>query len=369
MFQGSVDKVTAESAVGWLYAKGQEQSSSVVAILNGRVIGHTVADLYRPDLEEVGFGDGRCGFEIRFSEQIALNLVPFVLIRPENSNLIIPATNNEALVDFVTSITQGFPGTGRNRSILGGLWTDRSDALKVLAGRVSIGLCNTQIQQNIHAFISDGYVLMNGAYNPDAVSNETLEIIHSLKLNDRETNEGVAQIKQSLTRLAELFFGENLTGILQSIFDDHPVAYGIELLKAKSNSFAQICTVEELPSPAECVVLYISADFSKASMEIIHESHELPEFTRTGRSRWTNEGSQELTEIAIASGRSIETIDINAGEILLVGPGLMHRSQPNNDARLIRIFCAPRRVTPKRFLTGNFSWFEVGHPSGARLRL
>ena len=56
--RGSVDKVTAEGSIGWLFAEKYGHKAIVQAFLRHELIGQAVADRYRPDLEQAGLGDG-----------------------------------------------------------------------------------------------------------------------------------------------------------------------------------------------------------------------------------------------------------------------------------------------------------------------
>ena len=80
--RGSVDSLSAEGASGW--AIGSPGRPLVVqAVLDGQVIGETLAEQERHDLLAAGLGDGRCGFALAFHDApLDVELLAFVSIRP-----------------------------------------------------------------------------------------------------------------------------------------------------------------------------------------------------------------------------------------------------------------------------------------------
>lgn len=367
MFQGSIDRLTPEGAVGWFYSKSLDVKPNVVAFLHDRFLGSAALNIYRPDLEEVGFGDGYYGFEIKFDEPLSDNLLPFVSIRPEGSTLSIPFTQNALLIDLAASLTSAFPGAGRNRSLLGGLWTDRTDALQILAGRMAVGVCTVELQPRLRELIADGYVTMHEIFGPSGIGEETLSLIEAVNALPHAANRS-DDVKKTLFELASVFYEKRIVALLQAIFDDQPVIYGVDIVNEET-TFAQVCSFEQFPSPAECLALYVACPDLDAQIEVIRDSHELPEFTLQGRSRWTAAAAEYLPAIAAEAGSSVSSIELKNGDMIVVGPGLMHRIPNTSIAKVVRVLCAPRRITPNRFLTNGGSWTEASHHSGARIRL
>lgn len=367
MFQGSIDKITADGAAGWFYSSLLDTKPNMVAWLDNRVVGQAPVNSYRPDLEKVGFGDGRCGFEIKFAELLSESLLPFVSIRPEGSSLSLPFTHKNLLLDIVASLNSSFPGAGRNRSVIGGLWTDRTDALQILAGRIAIETCTVDVQPQLREFIADGYVVMREIFDAAGLSDDIMALIESVSVSGGMRS-GSSDMKKSLTEIASLLYGERIVALLRAIFDDHPVIYAIELVEQKAE-FAQLCSFELFPSPAECVALYVACPGARPRLEAIRDSHELPEFTAAGLSRWTAAGAEDLSLIAKDAGSSVIQVEVEQRDVVLVGPGLIHQVPEADRGKLIRIICAPRRQTPIRFLENERTWNEASHLSGARIRL
>jgi hypothetical protein len=365
VLKGSVDRLSADGAVGWLYDAAADGRPVVRAFMHQELIGHAVADMYRPDLEQVGFGDGRCGFEIRFTRPVEPAGLPFVTLRPGHVDLDIPQTSRDSYVDLVQAILAQYAGAGRQRSILGGLWTDRTDAAPMLAGRVAVGSCSAELQPMLQELILHGYVVLHNVLAPSGLTRADAEMVAEAPWRGTEAD---GRAKAALSALSALLFREPLVRLLRAVFDDHPVVYRLDALHG-AGRFGQACGIEPLPSPGECMALYVGHPAGPVRLDCLRDSHEMAELSPRGTSRWTLEGAHDLLAFAAASGLSVESLEVDAMDMVVVGPGMIHRVVAPQGAPGLRAFCAPRRVTPTRFLTGEEAWVEAGHVSGARIRV
>ncbi len=367
MIRGAVDRLDSDGAVGWLYGANYHQRPMVRAFLHQELIGECVADTYRNDLEQVGFGDGRCGFDIKFDRPIEPTYLPFVTIKPEDVDLLLPMPQiGEGYRDLIDLVVSGYPGAGRNRSVLGGLWIDRLDAPQLLSGRVAVGASPADLQPALQSLIRDGHVVLHNALAPNGVNARDLAAFRIAGNLDAAEDE--SQHTSALTVMSALLFREQVVRLLRAVMDDHPVAYRFDLVSG-TQDYLQASSIEDLPSPAECLALYMGNPNGAVRFDCVRDSHDLPEFGMTGLSRWTREGADEAARFAVSAGLSVHSLELDALDVALVGPGLMHRVIADADAPVLRVLLAPRRVTPKRFLRGSRSWSEVGHVSGARIRV
>lgn len=367
--RGAIDRLDSEGAIGWLYGADYTSPPLIRAFLHHDLIGEGFADMHRPDLENVGFGDGRCGFDIRFDRPIDPSSLSFITVKPQNVDLLLPApVGGAAYLDLVNAVLVGFPGTGRTRSVLGGLWTDRTDAPQLLAGRIAVGACAAELQSVMQELILNGYVVLHNALSPAGVGSKDIANIKVATAPRSRDGEGDGRLKTALTGLAGLLFREPVVRLLRAVFDDHPVAYRLDSLTG-DDRFAQMSALGDLPSPGECVGIYVGHPAAPIRIDILRDSHELPEFGPSGRSRWTAGGADELGHFAAEAGLSVESIELDAQDVAIVGPGLIHRVVAGRDAPALRAVAAPRLVTPQRFLSGEGNWVESGHVSGARIRI
>ncbi len=367
MIKGAVDRLDSDSAVGWLYGSDYTAPPIVRAFLHHDMIGESVADAHRPDLEQVGLGDGRCGFEIRFIRSIDPAYLPFVTIKPNDVDLHLPIpSSSAAYIDLINAVLVGYSGAGRSRSVLGGLWTDRLDAPQLLAGRIAVGASAAELQPALQELIRNGHVLLHNALAPNGVGSRDIANFH-VATGPHGPEEEV-RLRAALTGIAGLLFRESVVRLLRAVFDDHPVIYRFDMVSGTAG-FAQASSLEELPSPGECVALYAGNPDGPVRIDIVRDSHEMAEFGPDGRSRWTGAGAAELARYAAEAGLSIESLELDSLDIAILSPGLVHRVVAEPEAPALRAVLAPRRVTPTRFLTGDGSWSEVGHVSGARIRV
>ncbi|MGI4746080.1 MAG: hypothetical protein ACRYGI_14895 [Janthinobacterium lividum] len=369
MIKGAIDRLDGEGAIGWLYAADYTSPPLIRAFLHHDLIGESFADVHRPDLETVGFGDGRCGFDIRFNRPIDPGYLSFITVKPQDVDLLLPVpVATAAYLDLVNAVLTGFAGSGRNRSVLGGLWTDRTDAPQLLAGRIAVGACAAELQSVMQELILNGHVVLHNALSPAGVNGKDVANIRFATAPRFLDGEGDGRLKTALTSVAGLLFREPVVRLLRAAFDDHPVAYRLDSLGG-DNRFAQISALGDLPSPGECMAVYVGNPTAPIRIDILRNSHELPEFGPSGRSRWTLGGADELSHFASEAGLSIESIELDAQDVAIVGPGLIHRVVASREAPALRAVVAPRRVTPQRFLSGEGTWTESGHVSGARIRI
>jgi hypothetical protein len=180
-FRGSVDRLAAEGVSGWIYDTVAGRSVVVQALLHGRIIGEAIADIHRADLAAAGLGDGRCGFELAFFEPVDPTALPFIEIKPQGGDVELPRTNVNSFGDYFRTLFSRHPGAGRQRSVFGGLWTDRSDAQRLLQGRIASGATPAELVNTLRAFIGEGYVVLKSALAPVGVGPTELALIGTLE--------------------------------------------------------------------------------------------------------------------------------------------------------------------------------------------
>lgn len=377
--RGSVDSLSAEGASGWAFDR-PGRPLVVQAVLDGRVIGETLAEQDRPDLLAAGLGDGRCGFALAFHDApLDAELLPFVSIRPRGGDVELPRTNLTGYGDFFRNIHARHPGAGRHRSVFGGLWTDRTDARRLLAGRVATGATPAFLQDPLRDFIGQGYLMLRGALAEEGLAPQEIAASARLPSGRALTVSDWSANAALLDTLAGLLFREPALRLLRGILDDQPDIHRVVPLRdAAMRGFVQPSTAERLPSPAECLLLVLGIAAKPGRgllLDIVRGSHELPEFTAHGRSRWLAETLPDREpaglELAREFGASIETLEIGPQDVVLLGPGTLHRLHaPAHGTTALRAWCLPQRISPMRRLAdGDAAGPVIRHPSGAMLAL
>lgn len=92
--EGDVAEFDRCHARGWALDKMHSSSTRVVLefAVSGKVVGHALADVRRPDLEMAGLGDGSCGFSARLSPPLAAGRHTIVEVRRVGDGAAMPHT-------------------------------------------------------------------------------------------------------------------------------------------------------------------------------------------------------------------------------------------------------------------------------------
>jgi hypothetical protein len=157
--RGSLDVITPAGATGWAYAP-EERFLTVQALLGHQVIGEAVANMHRADLAAAGIGDGNCGYAITFYEGLSPLHLPFVSVKPEGGDVELPRVTAAGFGEFFQALYRQWPASGRHRSVLGGLWTDRVDAAALLRGKRETGAIGAAAAGAVDDLIQAGMMLL-----------------------------------------------------------------------------------------------------------------------------------------------------------------------------------------------------------------
>jgi hypothetical protein len=362
--QGSIDLITPQGAVGWIFSPLAGDAIIVQARLQGRVIGEAVAERLRPDLAAAGLGDGHHGFEIVFVDELDPALLPGVTVNPAGGDVALPRTNLTGLQDFLASATSRFPAAGRNRSVHGGLWADRTDAARLLRGRIAAGATPAALLDPLRNFIEEGVAILAEAPARPASAALTLPPAGDLPLDQPLDPHASETARGVLEALAEVLFQPGPLGLLRGLLDDNPVVSRVVLTRGEDGRFDQPSTAEDLPSPAECVLAVIPMGAGAGCLlDVVRGSHTLPEFNAAGQSRWTTPGAAAV--FALAAGASVDSLLIEPGEIGVVSAGTLCRLQADAEGAALLAWCIPTRQTARRVLATGQRPFQVRHESGA----
>jgi len=361
--QGSIDLITPQGAVGWIFSPLAGDAIVVQARLQGRIIGEAVAERLRPDLAAAGLGDGHHGFEIVFVDELDPALLPGVTVNPAGGNVVLPRTNLTGLQDFLASATSRFPAAGRHRSVHGGLWADRTDAARLLRGRIAAGATPAALLDPLRNFIEEGVAILAEAPARSASAALTLPPAGDLPLDQPLDPHASDAAREVLEALAEVLFQPGPLGLLRGLLDDNPVVSRVVLTRGEDDRFDQPSTAEDLPSPAECVLVAIPMGAGAGCLlDVVRGSHTLPEFNAAGQSRWTTPGAAAV--FALAAGASVDSLRIEPGEIGVLSAGTLCRVQADAEGAALLAWCIPARQTARRLLAKGHRPFRVGHVSG-----
>ena len=346
MIRGSVDTISSKRITGWIYSDASKEPLTVEAQINDQVVGRALASVLRSDLRSAGFGDGKCGFELRFENEVDSLYLPFVQVMLADTDLEVRRWAGAGFRDYFRALYQRYPRAGRSASVFGGLWTDRMDASAVLKGRTDIGIVAARDANGLARFIQDGAVVLasdpaTGGLNGRSVKSD---LVHTV---------------------AQTMFGGEILNMMRAVLDDNPVAVRADVLETDEPDFVQMSALEDLPSPAECLGVVFPVTEQPVSVDIIRGGHRFPEFLANGLSRWTHTAAQRNASATLSSDLPVDRHQIRKGTVMLIGPGALCRIREASGGA-IRVLALPSRLSLLRFQQ-IAPRGEVAHESGARV--
>jgi hypothetical protein len=87
-YHGFVGKLVNGQLRGWVKATTRDDIRVAVELqIDGEVVQKARADIYRPDVEQAGFGDGRYGFAFKIDDNVSRQSV--VAVRIQNSPILV----------------------------------------------------------------------------------------------------------------------------------------------------------------------------------------------------------------------------------------------------------------------------------------
>ncbi len=337
MVRGSVDVVTGTEVRGWAFAPGRRESVLVQAVLNHEILGETVADIHRPDLAAAGLGDGNAGYAIKLYRPIDPHYMPFLVVKVDGGDAELPRAPMLGFGEFFTSLYTSYPAAGRSRSVFGGLWTDRTDAAALLRGKREIGTIEAALEPALLSLIREGYVSL-----PNSIQHEAADI---------------PDIANNIENVLE---DSMLFSLLTSVLQDKPLVAGASVCSKNEVNFGQASSRSRSPSPAECIEVIIPV-LETVTIDIVRDSHTLPEFNNLGISRWANSFSYDGTSNFEKHGL-IDRHLLDVGNVAVMGPGTIYRLRCSSPAQAHRVQCLPERGTPLMLVS------ESSHHQMARKR-
>lgn len=316
IIRGSLDYVETDVASGWAHSHGAKRPFVVQAMLDTEIIGEAVADLHRPDLEAAGIGDGNCGFLVKFRRNIDPAYLPFVVVTPDNCDLELPRRHPLGFSEFFTSVYRGRSADGRHRSIFGGLWTDRFNAAAMLRGKTAVGQVDKQGAAVVGALIRDGIAVVEeaGSWRGEKVTAKALGGL----------------LTPDFVRALEL------------VLEDRPAVLRVDILTGPSQ-LSQASTEADVAGQNEAVFVVAPIDARRVQIDTVRGSHELPEFSRAGRSRWVDAQATAAALDDLQPQGFVDQYAVPAGAAAIIGPGLLHAAQGPGAVRLLVV---PERAVP-----------------------
>lgn len=322
--RGSVDAVAFDRATGWI-ADVHGRPLAVEALLDNQIIGQAVASMPRPDLAGAGLASVECGYDIAFYRHIDPCYLPFVTVRLAGSDLSLPRTTLTGFIDVMAPLYARFPTAARYRTLLGGLWTDRSDSRAALEGRVAIGSLPAELAPLLDAFIAAGRLVLPG----DAAGPGMGRPGMGGSGMDGSGVDGLGFGRRDLALLLARWLDEATLRLLTAVLEDRAVVI-LEGAAMAEPGFRQ-AGEGDLPSPAECLTLLLVGGGTAAVLETVSGGHTLPEFSQGGTSRWLMTGAEIGAQLAATHAARLEETALAPGDLAVLAPGTLYRLRPRHE--------------------------------------
>jgi hypothetical protein len=320
MVRGSIDVVTCSEVSGWAFAAGRREPVLVQAILNHEILGEAIANTPRPDLAAAGLGDGNSGYVIKLLRPIDPMYLPFIVVKIDRGDAELPRAPVLGFGEFFSALHAAHPTAGRSRSVFGGLWTDRTDAVALLRGKTEIGQIAPATAASVAQLIYDGLAL----------------------LDLRETPSQLAWRDDLSEKAGDI--AEEVLPVLRAVLEDNPLVVQADWVEDGNADFSQPSAANPSPSPAECVEVIVPFGESVV-LDVVRDSHRLPEFTPLGVSRWATRAPSEAVKLVNGHGL-LDSRSLGAGQAAVVGPGTLFRVRSGAGSAAVRILCLPGRGLP-----------------------
>lgn len=344
MVRGAIDSLTSGEARGWAYAPDRADPVMVQAVLNHEIVGQAVADLYRADLAAAGVGDGHSGYVMKFLRPIDPLYFPFIAVKLDGGDAELPRASTLGFGAFFSALHHAWPASGRHRSVLGGVWTDRTDAAALLAGKCAIGQIPPALAPALGELIRTGFALRDLPALPP-----------------------VTDWQAALPGCAAALLDQPaLLALLRAVLEDNPLLVAADWAAAETTALEQPSTAIASPSPAECLALVLPFG-AGVVLDILRDGHVLAEFTPDGVSRWAGGGRGAAAAIVAGNGL-LDCHTLAPDRVAVLGPGTLYRLRcpPGNAA--LRLLCLPARLLPLAIATDSLRR-EILCAGGARLWL
>ena len=327
--RGSLDAINSEGASGWAYESARGKPLLVQAMLGHEVLGEAVADEYRSDIASIGLAEGKCGYAIAFHRPIDPLYLPFIVVKPESGDVELPRYSRSTFVEFFAALYRAYPAAGRNRSALGGLWTDRTDSAAQLKGKVEIGLINPDTGKDVGQLIHQG-----------------LAVVEGLAENLPRAIKASAYPQAATTLLG----GGHVLRLLRAVLEDYPVVFEAATVGVEDTPLIQpSAEAGALLSPTECLAVLAPLGADVLDIDVVRDSHLFPEFTRDGISRWTSAAVCGPVEIPALEHGLLDRYSIKPGTAVVIGPGLFYSVRKGEGGSGLRLLVAAARGIPARF--------------------
>ena len=246
------------------------------------------------------------------------------------------------------------------RSRFGGLWTDLNNAIELIEGKLELGRINEEEAQLLRFFVENGYVVLRGGVNEEAIDefNEDIERMAkdppleawvtcfedgrwgARQMKPGDTNEADKGVKlldvYTYTQSARrVIFAPSTMRFIKLVFERPVLAHqSLFFFKGSQQPIHQDTVFVRVSSPMELVASWTALeDIQPGSGELVYYpgSHLFPEFLFGGKHKWIFPGCNDLDSYyaqlhATAQARNISRTKFlgKKGDVFIWSADLAH---------------------------------------------
>jgi hypothetical protein len=404
-FEGFLERIDNGWVFGWAWnGRLPNAPIEIEVLVDGTSAGRATASLYRPDLESVGKGDGRHGFEAQLPDGVRTHSRT-IEVRFAGTDRSLQGSPRVVAFDDAADAATG----PAYRSRFGGLWTDLSNAREVLDGKADLGWITAEEKALLTQWIEEGYVLLQGAVPPETIDRLDADVesvwrgTSSKKCYVEFLHEGAvihpasARFKEERAKLLDLHV--HFDSARQVVFHPRVVRFISLVLERPMLAFQSLyfrwgsqqavhqdTAYVKVSSPLEFVASWVALEDVRpdsGELEYYARSHTLDDFLFDGRHKWMpSKSTQEVAYLEGLHARSAERglerrkFRPKKGDVFLWSADLAHggsqKAEPGRTRKSIvthycPVDCDPvyggGEMRPERRRHDSAAWY-IAHPRG-----
>jgi hypothetical protein len=374
-FEGHLELVDNGWVLGWAWsALHPEAPVEVDVLVDGVPRARAIANLYRPDLEVAGKGNGRHGFEAQIPESARDG--DFISVAVCFSPSGKPLFGSPRSVSFARPEARRPDARGGAqvmgpvyRSRFGGLWPDLSNAHAVIAGKCALGWITPREKELLTRWVEDGFVILPQAVPHDAIDRleadvervwsgtspercfvefwEDGAVLHPAGPRLKDKRAKLLDLHQHFESAREVIFAEDVLRFTSLVLERPTLAFqSLYFRWGSRQDIHQDTAFVKVSSPLEFLASWIALEDvqpDSGELEYYKGSHRLEDFLFDGRHKWMPMKSAESDAFhASLHTRSrelgLERVQFRPkkGDVLLWNADLAHGGSPQSAEGLTR---------------------------------
>jgi phytanoyl-CoA hydroxylase len=358
---GHLDRIENGWLFGWAWRVTRpDQPLDIDVYVDGTLEVTASAALYRPDLESARKGNGRHAFEIPLPGQLSDGRPHHVRVCYGGTAIDLhgsPRPFSVAVADGGQTATSPVPGP-RFRSRFGGLWTELSTALDVIAGKAALGWISPAEAVLLRQWVKCGYVVLRQAVSAELIDRLDAEVeriwagttsvrafvefweggdarVYPAGPRFRDRPCKMLDLHAHLETARQVMFAPGILRLLALLFERPAVAFqSLYFRWGSRQAIHQDTAFVRVSSPLEFAASWVALEDiqpDSGELEYFVGSHTLEDYLFEGGHKWMPTKSAEYDRYIAALRRNSEARGLRRerflpkkGDVLLWAADLAH---------------------------------------------